>query len=105
MKIDKTAPPAVDALVDAIMQSYGQLALILDHMQRYRSAPDAEPIPDVLRDLLRGVLGQMADRHGPDDVATAAQMLSAATDAIGGELYFVPPSRAERRAARRQGCS
>jgi hypothetical protein len=26
MEIDETAPPAVDALVDAIMQSYGQLA-------------------------------------------------------------------------------
>jgi hypothetical protein len=48
-------PPPIEQLVGAVMQSYGQLALILDHMSAW-SSPDAEPVPEVLRALLIEVL-------------------------------------------------
>jgi hypothetical protein len=92
MTQDQAATPAVDILVDSMMQSHGQLALILDHMQR-RAARNpcaaSEPIPDILRRLLCDVLAPLSERHGLDDVATAAQMLAAATDLVGEDLYLV----------------
>ncbi|MEA2478565.1 MAG: hypothetical protein QOJ07_487 [Thermoleophilaceae bacterium] len=97
--------PAVDELVDAILQSHGQLTLIVEHMLRYPgTALDAPPLDAVLRGLLGDVLAQLPERHGAEDVATAAQMLRAATELIGEELYLVDMNRRERRAAgRRRG--
>jgi hypothetical protein len=82
----------LDTLIDAILQSYGQLALLLDHMLRAsaRAPGDAEPVPDVLRRLLRDALLPLAERRGDLDVAVAAEVLAAATDVIGQELYLVP---------------
>jgi hypothetical protein len=94
--------PAVDTFVDAIMQSCGQIQLIVDHMMR-NANPDAEPIPVVLKDLLTGVLGALPERHGIADVATAAQMLSAATELIAEEVYLVAPDRPRPRPRRRRG--
>jgi hypothetical protein len=90
--MDATANP-LDALVDAILQSYGQLALVLDHMLRASAASGgeaAEPIPDVLRRLLGGALTSLAERRGDLDVAITAEVLAAATEVIGRALYLVP---------------
>ena len=76
-------------LVDAVLQSYGQLALVVEHMLR-SSHEGSEPFPDVLRRLLREVLEPLAARRGDTDVAVAAEVLAAATDVIGAELYLVP---------------
>ena len=73
-----------------MLQSCGQLAVILDHMQRHSDeASDADPIPDVLRRLLRGTLAGMPANYGDDDVATAATILAAATELIGEEIFLV----------------
>src|SRR5829696_6966038 len=97
-------PAAVDALADAMTQSYGQIALILDHMQRNDvQAPGSLPIPIVLGGLLRDVLEKLPEQHGVDDVATAAQMLAAATDLLAEEVLLVDMNRSERQAARRRG--
>ena len=82
-------PASVAALVDAITQSYGQLALILDHMLRHAN-PEADPIPEVLANLLGGVLADFVETYGADEVSTAAQILGAATDKIAEEIYLVP---------------
>lgn len=93
MNQNPTPTPAVTTLVEAMLQSYGQLALILDHMQRNRDeSPDAASIPEVLAELLGGVLAQLRERHGDEAVATAAQMLSAATQLIGEEVFLVDPA-------------
>ena len=95
--------PSVETLVDAIMQSHGQLTLILDHMERNRNtAPDADPIPVVLHRVLCDVLSELPDRHDAEDLATAAQMLAAATDTVADNLFLVDTTRGERRAARRR---
>jgi hypothetical protein len=89
--------PAIDALALALMNSCGQLSLILGHMHRYqaegRSAPDAPDPPFVLTELLRQVLRGLADEHETDDIATAAQMLESATQVIGDELFIVDVER------------
>ena len=83
-------PPAVQALVEAMLTSCGQLATIFDHMERHRyTGPDAEPSAVVLGRLMEGVLTQLPRRHGADDVATAAQMLRAATELVADELFLV----------------
>jgi hypothetical protein len=88
---------ALDAFTLAVMSSCGQLSLIIDHMHRYcaEAGPDAdaEPVPVVLHQLLRDVLGPLAEQHGACDVALAAQMLDSATRTIGDELFFVDLSR------------
>jgi hypothetical protein len=40
--------------------------------------------------LLREVLEPLAERRGDTDVAVTAEVLGAATDVIGAELYLVP---------------
>ena len=96
MDTDETFP-AVDALALAMMNSFGQLSLILGHMQRYqaegKSAPDAPDPPFALTELLKHVLRGLADEHGTDDIATAAQMLGSATMLIGDELFVVDVDR------------
>jgi hypothetical protein len=86
-----TAHPTdpLDMLVDAVLHSYGQLALVVNHMLR-SATEESEPVPDVLGRLLREVLTPLAGRRGDTDVAVAAEVLAAATDVIGAELYLVP---------------
>lgn len=82
-------PDPLDMLVDAVLQSYGQLALVVEHMLRV--APESpEPVPAILRRVLRVVLEPLATWRGDLDVAVTAEVLTAATDAIGTELYLVP---------------
>lgn len=92
--MDNQSHPAVDALALAMMNSFGQLSLILAHMHRHqaegKSPPDA---PLVLTDLLRRVLDALADEHSVEDIATAAQMLGRATEVIGDELFLVDLDR------------
>jgi hypothetical protein len=92
-----TTFPAVDALALAMMNSFGQLSLILGHMQRYqaegKSSPDALDPPFALTELLKDVLRGLADEHTTDDIATAAQMLGSATVLIGDELFVVDVER------------
>ncbi|MFL5840654.1 MAG: hypothetical protein ACJ77Z_09425 [Thermoleophilaceae bacterium] len=89
--------PAVDALALAMMNSLGQLSLILGHMHRNqaegKSAADAPDPPFALSELLKNVLRELADEHTVDDIATAAQMLGSATRIIGDELFIVDSDR------------
>ena len=89
--------PAVDALALSMMNSFGQLSLILMHMHRQRaegaSAPEALDPPFALTELLKDVLRGLADEHACEDIATAAQMLSSATNLIGDELFLVDVDR------------
>jgi hypothetical protein len=95
METDTT--PAVDALALAMMNSFGQLTLILGHMHRNqaegRSDPDALEPPFALAELLKGVLRGLGDEHTAEDIATAAQMLASATALIGDELFIVDLDR------------
>src|SRR3954452_22895921 len=91
-----SARPAdlLDLLVDAILQSYGQLALVIEHMLRAQSSP--EPPDVVLRQALRDVLTPVAERHGDLDLAVAAEVLVRATDTIRTDLGLVSLSELHR---------
>ena len=88
---------AADALALAMMNSFGQLSLILAHMHRFqaegKSSPDALDPPFALAELLKGVLRELGEEHTADDIATAAQMLGSATQLIGDELFVVDIGR------------
>ena len=105
MTTTREVPAAVDELVNALAQSYGQIALILAHMmENGGSDPDAPPFDAVLRGMLGDVLTRLADDHAIDDVAVAAQMVQAANDVIAEDIYLVDEdkmNRAHERAARR----
>src|SRR5918997_1905615 len=105
MTTTREVPAAVEELVNALTQSYGQIALILAHMESFRgSDPDTPPFDVVLRGMLGDVLSRLVDDHSIDDVATAAQVVQAANDVIAEDIYLVDEekmNRAERRAARR----
>src|SRR3954447_22521671 len=94
---DDQTHAAGDALALAMMNSFGQLSLILGHMHRYqaegKSDLDAPEPALVLAELLKGVLRGLADEHGTGDIATAAQMLASATRLIGDELFIVDVDR------------
>jgi hypothetical protein len=96
MDTDSTFP-AADALALAMMNSFGQLSLILAHMQRHQaegnSAPGALEPPFALAELLKDVLRGLAEEHETHDIATAAQMLGSATRLIGDELFLVDLGR------------
>ena len=96
MDIDTTSP-AVDALALAMMNSFGQLSLILGHMHRRqaegKSSPDALEPPFALAELLKDVLQGLAQEHTTEDIATAAQMLGSATALVGDELFIVDVDR------------
>ena len=96
MEIDSTHA-SVDALAFAMMNSFGQLSLILAHMHRFKaegkSSPEALDPPFALTELLKSVLRELADEHSTDDIATAAQMLGTATQIIGDELFVVDVDR------------
>jgi len=111
---DTTNP--LDWFVNSLLQSTGQLMLIVDHMARHpNEAADAEPFDDVLRTLLGGVLEDTLGERDPADLAAAAALLADAREVIGNELYLVDPdelsngscvgrpNRRERRRRRRQG--
>jgi hypothetical protein len=90
METNHPTTPAVDALVDAMLTSCGQLAAVFHHMEQHRNtAPDAEPPAEVLARLLKGIFVPLPLQHGVDDVATAAQMLSAATELVAEDLFLV----------------
>ena len=84
MDISPAPLPAIDEFVDAILQSYGQLSMLVEHMERYPSDPGADPVPVVLKRLFTGTLAPLVDQHGPEAVATAAKLLAAATARPGG---------------------
>jgi hypothetical protein len=91
------AAPPIEHLVDAMMQSFGQLATLVEHMSEAAArnpSPEAQPVPAVLRALLVEVLAPLAGGADDTAVATAAQVLCAATATVGAELYLVPAAYA-----------
>ena len=107
---DTTNP--LDWFVNSLLQSAGQLMLIVDHMSRYPdTAPDAPPFDDVLRDLIRGALEDRLKDRKPADLVGAAVLLADVREVIGDEFLLVDPQgleeescagRPNRRARRRR---
>jgi hypothetical protein len=94
---DHTADPTGDALARYIVELVdlvGPLAATLDHMQESRdagrSAPAGPPPVEVLATLLRGILDDVAYRHGPASLNAAAILLRDTCRTFCEELMLLP---------------
>lgn len=68
----------------------GSGTLIIDHMAR-NFTPGGDPIPDVLRRLIRGSLRPLADRHAEADLAAAVTVIEDALATLAEEICLVDP--------------
>jgi hypothetical protein len=89
-------------MVDALLECLAPFTQVLDHMARSPGAPDVQSIVGVLRRLLLDVLAPRVERFAARDLATAAEIVDAATEAIVGDLYMVPHSRKRADSRRRR---
>jgi hypothetical protein len=80
----------VDRLSEAFVSWAGSGTLIIGHMSR-NFTPGGDPIPDVLRRLIRGTLAPLADRHAAADLAAAVAVIEDAIETLGEEIYLVEP--------------
>lgn len=78
----------VDRLTEALLSWAGSGTLIIDHMSR-NFTPGGDPIPDVLRRLIRGALAPLVDRHAKADLDAAVTVIEDALETIGEEIYLV----------------
>jgi hypothetical protein len=88
-------PDPLDALTEQLLECGAVLSQIVSHMVHFeaagRSAPDAAPIPDVARRLVRDVIEGLAKRHSAAEISAAAAMVGEATAAISTDIFFVSP--------------
>jgi hypothetical protein len=107
---DTTNP--LDWFVNSLMQSAGQLMLIVDHMAAHQdTSPDARPFDEVLRELITTALEEHLKDREATDLVGAAVLLADVREVIGNELLLVDPlgldaescaGRPKRRARRRR---
>ena len=87
----------IDDLVEALLVSATHLNVVLMHMHRCQlecddeAAAEADPIPIVLRRLLRGTLAPLADGFALADIQTATRIVNRATAVAEREIILVPP--------------
>ena len=88
-------PDPLDALTEQLLECGAVLSQIISNMVHFeaagRSAPDAAPIPDVARGLIRDVIQGLASRHSGAQISAAATIVGQATEAIGNDIFFVSP--------------
>jgi hypothetical protein len=78
----------VDRLTEALVSWAGSGTLIIDHMSR-NFTPGGDSIPVVLRRLIRGTLGPLADRHAESDLTAAVTVIEDALETLAEEIYLV----------------
>jgi len=86
----------VDELVIELLACGGALSQMITGMAEFaasgQAAPDAPPIPEVARSLIRDVCAELAKRHPERDVKVAAAIVREATDAICSDIFAVNPN-------------
>ncbi len=87
---DQTQNPGsnVDRLTEALVSWAGSGNLIIDHMSR-NFTPGGDPIPVVLRRVIRGALTPLADRHAEADMTATVAVVEDALETLGEEILLV----------------
>ena len=89
------APDVLDDLTMELIDCGGVLSQLIGRMITHdsggRSAPDADPIPEVAHGLIRQVVGDVRKHHSKRDVAVAAQIVHEACERICNDIFFVNP--------------
>ena len=91
-------PEPIRNYTAALIQSAAQLSTIIEQMARFSREhpnPRSKPIVVVLTELVEGILEDNLGRFDREDLVKAAQVLVAATEAVGSDLFFVDPKLAE----------
>jgi hypothetical protein len=85
----------LDDLTDQLLECGAVLSQIISHMVRSeaagRSAPDAAPIPDVVRALVRDVISGLGNKHSSAEISAASAIVAEASDRIAGDIFIVSP--------------
>jgi hypothetical protein len=87
-------PKPIRQLAHNLVEAGGYFSVVISQMAHFAARhpnPDGKSIPDVLHELVEGILADQLKAH-PQDVATAARVISAAIDAISENLLFVDES-------------
>jgi hypothetical protein len=73
-------------------------AQILSHMARWQghSAPEAPPPEEVFRTLLSATLRPLLERHPPEAIEAAREVLADAVELIEAEILLVEPPHGAR---------
>jgi hypothetical protein len=73
-------------------------AQILSHMERRQghSAPEAPPPEEVFRTVLSATLRPLPERHPPEDIEAAREILVEAVERIEAEILLVEPPHGAR---------
>jgi hypothetical protein len=86
-------PDPLDALTEQLLEVGAALSQMISNMVRFeaagRSAPDAAPIPDVARGLIRDVIQGLASRHSGAQIRAAATIVGQVTEAITNDIILV----------------
>ncbi len=96
---DSSEGTGVEPLSDLLVAWAGQGALIIDHMARNapHASPDAPSVDVVFRQLVRGVLDPLRDRHPAAHLEAAADVLLDAQRTLADEILLVDLSDADAR--------
>ena len=87
-------PKPIRQLTESLLEAGGFFTLVINQMMEFAERhpnPQAKSVPDVLHDLVGGILAEELKSH-PEDVATTARVISAAVTAISENLFFVDDS-------------
>jgi hypothetical protein len=98
-------PEGVEELVDALLEGYAPISVILDHMFQAPGHATVGEVRELLGDLLRDTFEPLAMRYGPDELRTTAAIVQATVPLIHENLMVVPhaPPRPTRTRQRRGG--
>jgi hypothetical protein len=85
-------------LIEAVLGLASVGAQILRHVARWEglSAPDAPPPEDVFRTLLSATLRRLIQRHPPEAIKTAREIVVEAVELIEAEVLLVEPPSGPR---------
>ena len=91
----KHRPDPLDDLADQLLECGAVLSQIISHMVRSeaagRSAPDAAPVPEVARTLVRDVISGLAKRYSGAEISAASAIVAEASDRIASDIFLVSP--------------
>lgn len=88
-------PDVLDELTTELLGCGGVLSQIVSHAVRWEAAggstPDAAPVSDVTRALVRDALQDLSQHHAKHELRRAAAVLSEATTLLCDNIFLVPP--------------
>jgi len=83
-------PEGVEELVDALIEGYAPISVILDHMFQAPGHATVDEVREVLGELLRDTFEPLAIRFGSDDLRRTAAVVEATVPLIHENLMLVP---------------